>query len=1668
MKKGERLMKIIGDADDKFVDEAAQKQKKRGFKIWVAGGGLCAAALAGVMAFNGVFGSPQNVSDVVSGITSEAKTVEAIVPPETADVPVETEAEDNTPPQPFEPFDEPNPYDTDARRASNGLISEITATDTEGGCVKTNTSFLIKSTRDVETDELEKRLSLPEGKEFELTKLSECKYQLSPREILEEGEVVKLGALGKYGDVLDSWAFQTTETFKVKSCYPEDGSRDVYADTGIEIEFSTPPSAENIEDYFEINPPVKTKFTTHRNKLYVIFPPDALQNGTAYTVTLKKGLKAQYSGELTEDYSFSFRTSQRSRDSYIFTYNGFSETFIKGDNIVIEIMQSNDLRYNNKVTVDLYRYKDSDGYYNDMRAYAENGVQEADLSGLDLVYSNTDYAIRNTEDHLPSFLLLPDDLDDGWYIADISCAGLNCRYMLEINPISVYSLALGEENVFFVNDANTGKAAEGAQISLLLDGKTYTGTADKDGICNIETDGGNSKYGVVDIKYGGSRYIDVYSTTSDYEIIYDDLYYMYLYTDREAYLPSDTINVWGAVIPRRDGAVIPSEMYIGFGESDTEGERVKVTPDARGTFRTSFSYKNHTTTYSCIYLYDGTNDMSVMHRKYLCITEYVKPTYVITPELPDYAIMPQRVAVPVGVDVSFYEGTPAAGISLEMSSENTQSIVTDSSGHASTTLLDSGSEYWRCLRMGIQTTVTGVEAEYTSIYRYIPAFYRDVMCNAEYDKDAHTLSVELNSMDFSKVDEFLRKNNDSLYWYDESDYDILKGAPYDTEVNVTVQRSWNEKIQTGSYYDYIEKRTVTTYDYKHKEEVFGRYTVNTENGKVLLEGLVFDKEGNYSITITYKDSKGGLTKEELYNVKYEYRPYYDMNHVYYALDYNDEGVTFYYETFYREFDEITDMRFTLKGMNAEPSDNGRIFIASHQNDFFDLSVYDETEFSYKPPLSALPSFKMTGAYFDGRHIYPISTMGFTFDPTERGAELTITPDKSQYDAGDEVNITVNVKDTQGNPLPDASVILSLVDEAAFAIMDQHVTLLDDLYATIYYPHAQSSCSYIQHVYGLSYDGGGKGGGGDEPSARRDFRDNAFFDRGMTDESGTARFSFKLPDNLTTWRATALAVQEAETGRLYAGNSTCPVVATRPLFITPIMLKEYVAGDDIAFSAKCVGLDEGGVVNCRVTGKDTDVTLSAKPCETVNFGKLPLGEYKALFTAENGDNSDAIEMPFTVVDSVLEVPVRKSFDLSEGIDISPKKYPVTMAFYDKEYMFCTDILEKLSAYYGDRLDMRAAAAYADTKLGFRSEDTLAEQFAMETSSGFARLTHISDTDPVLTAKLAAALPETISRSTVIGYCEEILNSDSEYGDDISSCYLILAALGEPVLEDVKAALEDGSIFDWYDRMRFVMALALCGDYNTAYAHYLELVPEIEHGESEYGEYAYIEDSEQSQELTAAAMAAASLLKLKEADMFARWLYNETPKYDSFALELVVYVENYVPKTDGDAVFTYNLNGELKTVKLDRHHPTIMSFGERQLKNASFKVTSGEVYTKVNFIGNPGDNDTEPAVTVTKTVSGGTKPGDIVYVTIKVSGADKYYRVDDVIPSCGRYTEDSNTDYYVSDVNGQKVTLYINPYTYQVARYAFRITTEGDYVLEGAVAQSENSWGMSERTGFTTTG
>lgn len=1692
MNKNEKISDAIGNIDEKFIEEVNEKREKPvrkknlKFRI-IAGFTAAAAAIAAVS--TGIWLNNRG-EDI--GTTDVPPTSEAVV----TDAPVSSTPSSSSGSDPV--------IDTESIknrvRRSNGVVDSIVPLVTMDKRIAADTGFRLnlKENVDISEDELRSRIKLTPETGFVLKRDTDGSFVLKTNVSLAEGSVVSLGVADEEGNVYDSWAFQTEETFRILNTYPSDKSGSAYTDSGIEIDFSMPVDDTDIEKYFEITPKVNGKFMTrgemqsnyssYRNTLFFIPETDSMTSNTVYTVTLKKGLKSTECGELADDYTFGFRTSQDMRGDYFFTYDGYSETFLEGDAACIEV-QGSVKTYEFDTT--LYKFASADDYFAALKNRVENEWTagcSVDTSALTSVFQSKEVPIQNTTAWRPSFIMLPDDLTEGYYIADIVQGQLKEQYFIEVNPISVYALSLGEENVFFINDTTTGTAASGASVTLTVNGKTFTGKTDAQGLVNIKT-GGEKGTAVIDVQYGSHRFIDRMSLSDAEDMGYADKFYTYIYTDREMYLTSDTVNVWGVILPKKSGAVLPKELYVSLGEyyySDqndaTAGQVNRITVNPDGSFSTSFTYKDHRESWwTSVKLTDGE---TVITSKTITIKDYVKPTYVIDTTAPDYAIFPQEQAVPVSIDATFFEGTPADGLSFDVSASkyDPSTVTTDATGHAEVNIYAGDWASWELGSFNTSYTLKGVENEYTQVYTNIPSFWRDVMLETDYDKSSHTITFRTNNMDFTRMDEFLNsaggEGYDDWYYYYAHDYSILKGAPSDTDITVKITHSWSEKKEEGSHYDFLEKRTVKDYKWIYHDDEVGTFTVNTKNGVGTLTNSAFASDkGHFYAEISYKDSKGREVNDSLYfyNSTYEYFNWRNTGRYnYYLVPDNDHykgesgddfSPVYGYDpaaySYLATFKENDTLHFSLDcNMDGGIKENCRLLFAVSQDDFLSFRTYSGTGFDYSPSLSCIPNAEYAGAYFDGRHIYPISGGTMYFVPDEREIELTVSTDKDTYDAGQTVKLTVTAKDKKGSPVNGATVMLSVVDEAAFAVAEQNVNMLSSVYEYVYYYHPTCYFSYIQHVL-TNERMGEKGGGDGSPDARKDFRDTAYFDSVKTNASGTAVIEFKLPDNLTTWRATVLSFKELETGRVLSGSTKSPVVSTRPLFITPVMLSEFIDGDDIAVSAKCHGIDPEDNITVTISDSEKELkTLTIHPCETANFGKLSKGGYKVLFKAEKGGNSDAVEMPLTVVDTLLETDIRRTFMLEDGIDINPTKWPIDLTFFNKEYMFCTDILYAFLWQNSSRLDMSMVYDYALIELGWGDAEKFNKAYRSYTESGLARVLPAAESDPVLTAMICAAFPDAVDRNAVITALEETVNS----GEDAEAAYMGLAALGQPVLNEIKEYAQNVNFdsLNLYKRLYIADALALCGDYGSAYDIYVKAVPEITVNDTDPDNvYAYVNTSTDRDNATSAALMTAAILKLPEADALARNVlssYKMTARYgtssESYAFELVMYLKNFVPKLGDNAVFTYELNGSTKTVTLDKHHGYHMQFGEEQWKNANIKVTSGSIYSLAHYIGRITENSEKPSCKVTKTVTGEFSIGGTVTVTIS---GPAYSTVYDVIPSCGRYIESDNWVYR----SGQRVELWTGKSG--TASYQFRINTEGEFVLEGAVVDKyDRSWGQSERT------
>ena len=961
--------------------------------------------------------------------------------------------------------------------------------------------------------ELREHITLTPQNEFVLRRENDKTYILESSSLYDEGSLVKLSVTEDDG-FTDSWAFQTWEPFGITEVYPADGADSIYINSGIEITFSSDiDNSADMAEYFIVDPPVQGKFTVRFDKLY--FMPSDMQTDTLYTVTVKAGLPGLSGEALSEGFSFSFRTAYDADGTYMFTRgsnSGFSEAFIPGDQAVVQIYESESLRQRPH-ELHLYSFGSS-------AAYRETLEKRSALIGDPHTFVNTD-GMREvfTSAEVPFmrdyydgyvYVLLPEGLEEGYYLAEVTIPGtkFSVQYMVQITPLAVYGMGLEGEDMFFVNDSLTGKAVSGAKVTLSSGDISVTGITGADGLLTLDTSE-LSRRAILEITSGSASYTDSYSRYSYETPVYDELYYSYIFTDREAYLPTDTINVWGLLIPKTRGTPLSEGLHLTL--SDAEKQDITVGKD--GTFSASFTYRNRSS-YGLRLALQDKDDRTIVS-KYVLVMGYEKPTYQFDLDVPRYALFPQTESFPVTVSASYFEGTPAGGLMFRDYGDNVsdrKELVTDSTGSFTAKVKSKDdNNSWKADSFCISYMLTGVENTYSNVVKLMPAYYRDTMLTHSFDETSHIVTLNANLIDFSKIDEFCDHLEDKydnfsgsgfIYPYDE-DYDFIRGEAADIPLHITVDRHYYEKTEDSSYYDYVEKRTVYKYNYKYMTERVAETDRTAVNGVCVLDDIPLDKDCTYyEVTVYYKDSLGQST-EENFSIYPE-----DRGSRYMTVGDEISGAWFYtadsrelafslqpvkegrrrsgeYSSSFTSFSENETLAFQLECSSPDvDTTQGRLLFAAYRSGFVSASVSElngSDIISYNATADVIPDARFSGAYFDGRHIYRVYGSHIYYDPGERELTLTANSDRETYDAGDTATLTVRAADSGGKPVSGIPVLLSLVDEAAFAIENQKADILGDIYRFTYYPPAEEYGSYIQHAE-RSASGGEKGGGAAEPVA----------------------------------------------------------------------------------------------------------------------------------------------------------------------------------------------------------------------------------------------------------------------------------------------------------------------------------------------------------------------------------------------------------------------------------------------------------------------------------------------------------------------------------------------------------------------------------------------------------
>lgn len=1553
----------------------------------------------------------------------------------------------------------------------DGMSFDVLAAARTSGVVTPDTAFYIDVIGGtIDAEELETLVTLEPAVSFTIVPETETRYCLTPSEPLPDGEVIRLSIEQDNGSSL-SWAFQTEDSLHILSTLPGNESTDMPAETGIEINFSRILS-KGAEEAITISPAIPGKFLYY-GKTVTYVPEEPLAPDTVYTVTVHAGLTADSGEVLAEDYTFAFRTPQNfySANQYFYLANNATESYLPGDPISVGVIASDELT---NASVTLWQIDRAEDYL--AFAASMNGRVHPVLGNMGDSAVNTDTLceidrfdteILRTETSYwyggVSYILLP-ELEEGWYLAEITAADAaggthTLRKLVQVNPLAIYYQSIGGETIVWVNDSRTGKSLSGASVQLTADDVTEAVLTDRDGLAYLTGRADEQGYVRLEVHTASDRYVDLVKTYAE-ETPVSRAFRSFLYLDRSVYQPTDTVHFWGILQPVGDRA-LPESLDIML---STVGEPTKigtVEVAANGSFTGSFAFENRLSGYtSLIFAEQGETYTGTGFQ----IMEYTKPSYLLEAAF-DQTYYRRNETMTVHVSAAFYDGTPAAGLGIQVSGGSEYETLTmDSNGQGQFVIKPQiYHDDWQPTSQYVNAVNVGSEDVHVSTYATAYYFPSDYMLTAE-AVEPGSLQVEIrsNAINFTQAERYLDGSMTNL--------DDLRGDPAEVHGTAELWGSYYEKVKTGQSYDPIRKVNVPIYDYILKETLLSSEEFTTTNGRYLTKGYQPQAEDPYTyyrMEIRY-DSPDGESFTTKIHLTTEVYPgnFYTGYHLVNQDPYHNNP---------RLGDETK-----LRLYSTEAKEQGELLMIPTTNRMLSCFLADPADVSVTFTAEMIPNASLFGAYFDGRHIYAVQEYRLFYDTSERALQVQIETDQDSFEPGETVTGRILITDEQGQPV-QAAYAIGVADEAVFAVSEQYVDPLRDLYAIQYHPTPIRYTSYTDKDLVTAY---AEGGGGDGyADARSDFADTAAFITGITASDGTAAFAFSLPDNLTSWRITAAAV--SDDGK--AGASKEHISVSLPFFLNLVMNETLTTGDDVSLSARVYGIPDGTAVQYSVylDGNLTEKANGVAGTYTfLSLGKLPAGSHEITLQASAGDYSDGIRRTITILDSRHELMIRDRGNLEDGVQVNALRYPVILMLHDAAQADTMETLLTLLSMNGQRLDQALAVYTAASQLQTLDpenmlSDTLPNLSVYQHYTGGMKLFSYGDPDVLLTSLSLLTAADHLDTAAIRNYLYQVLYNRESSRYEVAAAYLGLAALREPVLSDLYVLLSDPN-FTPEEQLLLADALAVLGDQSGAAALYETLIlPKL----SKTDNWCYLDTGDRETRYAATIEAAilAVLLDTEEADGMLRYLQEEESLESLAAFPLMLRAEKQ-PLKASDAVFSFQYQGKTVTRSLLETPIVILQFDEETMTAADFRVISGDVAYTALYMGGTEtlEDNSQNRITITSTDPSPVRIGNTTaFFTTTVQFDEDCpgdtYLLDLVLPSGTRYAGyqyQHNAGYYLIAQEGNRLTFLIERRPAATAankqyaspsqlrnlfsiRVSARAVLPGDYILEEPIVRGIDS-------------
>lgn len=1311
-----------------------------------------------------------------------------------------------------------------------------------------------------------------------------------------------------------TWAVQTKDVFRVLSSTPGDGSSFVPVSSAVEFVMSAS-GWEDPSAFFSIEPKVDGRFEVHGRSL-VFLPAKPLANGQLYTARLRNGLAIAGSDRRLEvDAVVRFETEPVRR--------GRSDVGVEPQLRRLSVAVGKEpavpvsLAYGIPANIRLVGYalpadqaerflhadeqvpwfasetrRRGDVY----RAYAKAKAFEA--PGRLLKRDGGDY------------LALPSSLEAGRYLVNIlPTDGRDAWMYLEVTDAAIYTMADEKDLlVWAVNAGADGRPLVGLPVRF----ESQSAQTDAQGIARLPI-GAVSGTGVLRVGDGGALTSvmalsldrmgpvwEVWNRPEQAKTV------AYLMSDRPLYRATDAAKLFG-LIQDRVGRGKPSEpvsaaLYRSgvvepFGSGNrTVYKEVVVNPDDRGFFEAELSWDGLLPGAYTLALRRSGNDVELRDVE---IQDFAKPAYAISVRPAAQAVFAGD-AVTGEVQATFFDGTPAANLDLAFqaygATEKNLTLRTDASGRATFSVptqakacgnAASGDVYACVSPNRVEISVRAAQGEEAEIFATAGVDVwnanRAVSVDGAFRDGQAAAVISVRNVDLSRA-RIAAEARDVLG-------DFVASAKVS---GVVIERTW-ERREVGQRYDEVLKRSEPIYRYQVIENPIQRIDASTDgSGRVRLS--VPAKEGSsYRFVVTTLDTEGRMeaASTDVFPNRWDAMTSEDYQLVLDGVE--SQNVRF-------APDADISVRF-LKGSGEVPASERPAFLFVEATDgMVAQSVSFAPRHATKMDSRHEPNTTIYGVLYDGGFVQRSVTA--SLDSDARELDVSVVSDKAAYAPGGEAVVRVQARDAQGSPVRDARIAVAAVDEAVFAAarVSGEELPLDRLYAWV--PDGirfSQSSQYASVQEALmnqdAYGEAGMGGGGGMERPRANLLDTAAFRVVTTDRNGSAEVRIPLPDNVTSWRVTAVAV----TGDREAGVGRAGIAATKPVFVDAILPSTALATDKPTLRLRAVGaaLPADAPVSFTVDAptlgiRSQKIDGKVGAMSDVALPSLVVGEHAVTVSVSSSAGQDAVVKKLRVVESRFRRKTFVAADLAPGAampdagvakEIRALFIPTSRAAY-------LDRVQTMAEYPTPRAESRLAAAVARKILveafGRPAAPTETDGIQL-VSGGIAPLPYAS-VDVSLSSRAAFVAPDALDRVALARYFWERLRDRTVTREIQMEAVSGLAALGEAVLPELQdaARLPDLS---WRERLAVSRGLLALGDRSGAEAAIQPLLAKALVQDGVASVHPTVSDRDAAR-ATAEASVIAVALELPIAAKLNAWLDRNWSSADVNDLERAAYLSRAV--------------------------------------------------------------------------------------------------------------------------------------------------------------------------------